>query len=304
MSYPSPWTAAETAAHLQRPTDNDDKYSRGVVGMRTGSARYPGAAVLGVEAAWRAGAGMVRYIGPDAAASMVLARRPETVRGSGRVQAWVIGSGMPVGDADGDADDDADTEEGAGFADILHGAEPVVVDAGALGFAGATAPRVLTPHRGELARLRRNLGLSREWSDDASAARDTAAETGATVLLKGARTWVATPGGWLGLVESGAPWLSTAGTGDVLAGVVGALVAARSSAVIADPEILGPLAASAAWLHGAAGRIASGMGPSGRDPERDSDRDSDLDGRAGRGHPLVALEVAEAIPTVWARLTA
>ena len=128
---------------------------------------------------------------------------------------------------------------------------------------------------------------------DAAAARETAEVAGATVLLKGARTWVATPGGWLGLVESGAPWLSTAGTGDVLAGVLGALIAAHSSAVIAEPEMLGPLAASAAWLHGAAGRVASGV-PRGGDPLSPG----------GSGHPLVALEVAEAIPAVWARLTA
>lgn len=294
----SPWSAAETAAHLQRPTDDDDKYSRGVVGMRTGSVAYPGAAVLGVEAAWRAGAGMVRYIGPDAAASLVLSRRPETVRAAGRVQAWVIGSGMPDGASADNVAGGPDT--GAiGLDTILTGREPVVVDAGALGLPGATAPRVLTPHRGELARLRTRLALSPEWSDDAAAARETAAVTGATVLLKGARTWVATPGGWLGLVESGAPWLSTAGTGDVLAGVVGALVAARSSAAIADPEILGPLAASAAWLHGAAGRLASGMAPVHADVESgESER------RPGSGHPLVALDVAAAIPVVWGRLSA
>lgn len=286
MSHVLPWSAAETAAHLHKPTDDDDKYSRGVVGMRTGSARYPGAAVLGVEAAWRAGAGMVRYVGPDAAASLVLARRPETVRGEGRVQSWVIGSGMP------------DVEAGD-VREILHGREPVVVDAGALGVANGTAPRVLTPHRGELTRLRGTLGLSRDWPDDAEAARETAAATGATVLLKGARTWIATPGGWLGLVESGAPWLSTAGTGDVLAGVVGALIAARSADVSADPEMLGPLAASAAWLHGAAGRVASGMGGSGPGAQGAA-----ADAHTGSGHPLVALEVAQAIPEVWARLVA
>lgn len=286
MSHVSPWSAAETAAHLHRPTDDDDKYSRGVVGMRTGSIEYPGAAVLGVEAAWRAGAGMVRYVGPDSAASLVLARRPETVLGEGRVQAWVIGSGMP--DAGAFASE---------IGEIVRGREPVVLDAGALGFADGTVPRVLTPHRGELGRLRVTLGLSREWSDDAAAARETASATGATVLLKGSRTWVATPGGWLGVVESGAPWLSTAGTGDVLAGILGALVAARSAEVSADPELLGSLAASAAWLHGAAGRLASGMAP------RDADAPGGTRERAGSGHPLVALDVAEAIPEVWARLT-
>ena len=321
MSDVAPWSAAETAAHLHRPTDDDDKYSRGVVGMRTGSDAYPGAAVLGVEGAWRAGAGMVRYVGPDAAASLVLARRPETVRGEGRVQAWVVGSGMPEVDAR------------KGLDEVLGGDQPVVIDAGALGAVraaptgatGALPPRVLTPHRGELARLRAGLGLSESWADDAEAARETAVATGATVLLKGARTWIATPGGWLGLVRSGAPWLSSAGTGDVLAGVVGAIVAARGAEVSADAEALGPLAASAAWLHGAAGRHASGMpvfegavfeGAVFEDTVFEDTvlEDTVLERAAagtsgdertsgvGRGHPLVALDVAEAIPRVWARL--
>ena len=283
MPHVSPWSAAQTAAHLHRPTDDDDKYSRGVVGMRTGSDRYPGAAVLGVEGAWRSGAGMVRYVGPDAAASLVLARRPETVRGEGRVQSWVLGSGMA----------DADGLEGVDG--ILRGDVPIVLDAGALALAarpGLSAPRILTPHRGELARLRAALGLSTKWTDDADAAAETAAATGATVLLKGAHTRVATPGGWSATVISDAPWLSTAGTGDVLAGVLGALVAAAGEAVAADSEGLGAIAASAAWLHGAAGRIASGTGL------------IDDAVAAGAGHPLVALEVAEAIPGVWARLVA
>ena len=61
--------------------------------MRTGSEAYPGAAVLGVEAAWRTGLGMVRYLGSERPAGLVLAHRPETVTAEGRVQAWVIGSG-------------------------------------------------------------------------------------------------------------------------------------------------------------------------------------------------------------------
>src|SRR6476646_3403586 len=88
------WTLEDAGRVLRRPTATDDKYSRGVVGIRTGSDRYPGAAVLGVEAAWRAGIGMVRYLGPERAAQLVLARRPETVTADGRVQAWVVGSGM------------------------------------------------------------------------------------------------------------------------------------------------------------------------------------------------------------------
>src|SRR3954470_13754689 len=88
------WTAADTAREYRVPEASDDKYSRGVLGVLTGSAQYPGAAVLGVEAAARTGAGMVRYLGDAEAARLVLQRRPEIVTAPGRVQAWLIGSGM------------------------------------------------------------------------------------------------------------------------------------------------------------------------------------------------------------------
>ena len=93
MTQPHAWTRADAAAHIRVPTDADDKYSRGVVGLRTGTPAYPGAAVLGVEGAWRAGAGMVRWVGDPDVGRLVLARRPETVLAGGRVGAWVIGSG-------------------------------------------------------------------------------------------------------------------------------------------------------------------------------------------------------------------
>src|SRR6478609_877707 len=91
------WTRSDTARFFRVPTPDDDKYARGVVALRTGSPAYPGAAVLGVEAAWRAGAGFVRYVGEQRVADAVLARRPETVTGRDvgrtRVDSWVIGSG-------------------------------------------------------------------------------------------------------------------------------------------------------------------------------------------------------------------
>ncbi|MGB4777419.1 ADP-dependent NAD(P)H-hydrate dehydratase, partial [Microbacterium sp.] len=160
------WSAADAAASLRMPTPGDDKYSRGVVGLRTGSDEYPGAAVLGVEAAWRTGVGMVRYLGPAGPRDLVLQRRPETVTVAGRVQAWVIGSGMPAGDR-------RTPEQTATLRDILAADVPVVIDAGALdlvtvdsevgesgaGDAGAHAPRVLTPHDREHAALRHRLGL-------------------------------------------------------------------------------------------------------------------------------------------------
>ncbi|MCH6231281.1 NAD(P)H-hydrate dehydratase [Microbacterium sp. CFH 31415] len=263
------WSMEDTGRALRRPTAADDKYSRGVLGVRTGSDAYPGAAVLGVEAAWRTGLGMVRYVGPDRPTSLVLARRPETVASEGRVQAWLIGSGT---DAASRAAGETEALRG-----ILHDTDPVVVDAGALDLgADATAPRILTPHDREHARLRVSLGLAPAGHDRVAAAVETAEATGAVVLLKGSATVVATPDGSAIEVAAGTPWLATAGTGDVLAGVVGALVAgANAGERGTDAGSLGALAASGAWLHGHAGRLAS----------------------AGRGGgPITALDVAEALP--------
>lgn len=272
------WTGDDAARSVRRPTAADDKYTRGVVGMRTGSVEYPGAAVLGVDAAWRTGAGMVRYVGPERPAQLVLQRRPETVALPGRVQAWVVGSGT---DAAARTADEATALRG-----ILTGDVPVVIDAGALDLATeATAPAIVTPHDGEHARLRAALGLG-PLADREDAARETAAELGATVLLKGADTIVATPRGWTAHVRADVPWLATAGTGDVLAGVVGALVAgARARDERRDAEDLGALAASAAWLHGRAAAIAAAsLGPV--------------------GGPITALDVAEALPLAVAELVA
>src|SRR6188508_2960194 len=88
------WTAEDAAGWVAAPAPDDDKYSRGVLGVVTGSPDFPGAAVLGVEAAHRTGVGMVRYIGHRVPCRAVLDRRPETVTVPGRVQAWLIGSGI------------------------------------------------------------------------------------------------------------------------------------------------------------------------------------------------------------------
>ena len=273
------WTLEDAARVLRMPTAADDKYSRGVVGIRTGSDAYPGAAVLGVEAAWRTGIGMVRYLGPARPTGLVLARRPETVAAPGRVQAWVIGSGT-------DAKDRSDAETAALRA-VLSGPHPVVVDAGALDLArGAPAPRVLTPHTREHARLRAALGLDPDVgaSDDERrvAAVETAAAVGAVVVLKGSATVVARPDGWSVIVESGTPWLATAGTGDVLAGVLGAVMASVVAGASEELDLdLGAAAATGVWLHGAAASRASA--------------------RTGGG-PITALDVAEALPPVVAEV--
>nr|WP_307220345.1 ADP/ATP-dependent (S)-NAD(P)H-hydrate dehydratase [Microbacterium sp. SORGH_AS_0888] len=280
----TPWTAADTARSLRAPRPTDDKYSRGVVGIRTGSPAYPGAAVLGVEAAWRAGTGMVRFLGPARAADLVLARRPETVTAAGRVQAWVVGSGTDAAARSG-----AETAE---LAEVLAGSDPVIVDAGALDLAPtATAPVIVTPHAREHDLLRLLLGLApvapdADLTERAAAAARTAASLGGVVLLKGATTLVADPSGGVRRIAAGTPWLATAGTGDVLAGALGALVAGRAAEGRPDAAALADAAAAAAWLHGRAGVLAAA--------------------RQGEpaGGPITALDVAAALPAAVAEALA
>lgn len=272
------WTRSDTAHLLRVPTSSDDKYSRGVVALRTGSAAYPGAAVLGTEAAWRTGAGFVRYVGEERAADAVLARRPETVVGAdigrSRVDAWVIGSGTDAA---------ARTEnETAALREILAGSAAVVVDAGALDLAPRSrGPILVTPHAREFTALRTALRLP-DFADShrAEAAVEVAAALGGTVLLKGARTLVADADGGVIEVSAGTGWLATAGTGDVLAGILGALLAANPAAPIAE------VGAAGAWLHGYAGRLAAGAA------------------EGYPGHPIVALDVAQAVPQAIADLLA
>jgi NAD(P)H-hydrate repair Nnr-like enzyme with NAD(P)H-hydrate dehydratase domain len=276
------WTVHDAARVLRRPTPSDDKYSRGVLGVRTGSDAYPGAAVLGVEAAWRTGVGMVRYVGPAVPSSLVLQRRPETVTVEGRVQAWLIGSGT-----DAAARSDAETQALRG---ILGAALPVVCDAGALDLApGATAPLVVTPHGREHARLRALVGLSEDAPTTdaarAASAEETAAALGATVVLKGFTTVVAAPGGWSTTVAAGTPWLATAGTGDVLAAAIGAVVAGATAVEPPEPDDLARLAATGVWLHGRAASLAAGdLGPA--------------------GGPITAADVAAALPRAVAEAIA
>lgn len=270
------WSRGDTARVLRAPTPDDDKYSRGVVALRTGSPAYPGAAVLGVEAAWRAGAGFVRYVGEERVADAVLARRPETVTGRDvgrtRVDAWVIGSGTDA------AHRRPDEEEH--LRALLRGDARVVVDAGALDLVDRpAAPTLLTPHAKEFAGLRRRLGLP-TGGDRVAEASEVARALQVAVLLKGSRTLVAAPDGGVIAIGAGTAWLSTAGTGDVLGGALGAVLAAASGSPLAEA------AAAGAWLHGHAARIASGT----------------TNGEPG--HPIVALDVAEALPRAIADVLA
>jgi ADP-dependent NAD(P)H-hydrate dehydratase / NAD(P)H-hydrate epimerase len=239
---------ADVAALLPRPSGESDKYRRGVVGIAAGSERYPGAAVLAVSGALRGGAGAVRYAGPGGEA--VLARHPETLvsngspHDAGRVQAWVVGPGL------GDSARARTAVDEALASDV-----PVLVDADGLrllspeSVRARSAATVLTPHAGEAAAL---LGWAREEVEARRlvALRELAARFGATVLLKGSTTLVASPdaGRPVRVNATGTPWLATAGSGDVLSGLTGSLLAAGLAARDA--------ASVAAYLHGLAGRLA------------------------------------------------
>lgn len=235
--------AADVSALLPRPVGDVHKYTRGVVGVRAGSDAYPGAARLAVAGASSGLVGMVRYVPPtgaEAAADQVRAAFPEVV-GAGRVQAWVVGPGG------GPA---APRELAAAVADGV----PVVVDADALaGLDGpVNGPMVLTPHAGELAAL---LGVSRALieSQPLRHVRLAAQRFECVVLLKGRHTLIAQPDAAVRVTTTGVPWLATAGAGDVLAGLVGALLAAGLSPYDA--------ASVGSWLHGAAATLASQGGP-------------------------------------------
>jgi ADP-dependent NAD(P)H-hydrate dehydratase / NAD(P)H-hydrate epimerase len=263
--------ADDVAGLLPVPPSEAHKYTRGVVGVRAGSAQYPGAAVLCVSGASCGFAGMVRYVGE--AADPVRAARPEVVVGPGRVQAWVVGSGGGADAAEAAREAAADDVPLVLDADALtHPHSPVLSRVEAAG--GPQPSRsewVLTPHAGELARM---LGVDREAveAEQLQHVRVAADRFGCVVLLKGRHTLVAEPAGRVRVNPTGRPWLATAGAGDVLAGICGALLAAG----------LGPFDAAsvAAWLHGAAGTVAGADGP------------------------VVAADVAAAVPTVCRALLA
>jgi len=230
------WQGIDVANALPRPTVASDKYSRGVLGVVAGSAEYPGAGALVCTAALSTGVGMIRYLGE--ASESVIGDHPEVVRVAGRVQAWVVGPGL-VGAA----------AEGA-VAIALASDQPLVLDAGALALLPKGRPQTLiTPHAGELASL---LGIDRADVESRSLhfARLAASTYDVTVLLKGSTTIVAAPDGRISVNPTGTPKLATAGSGDVLAGAIGALAAGGLP--------LFEAATVGAWLHGLAGRLMSG----------------------------------------------
>lgn len=234
---------ADVRALLPQPQRSSHKYSRGVVGLEVGSQRYPGAALMASGAALRSGVGAVRYSGPVD----VVGTYPEIIMGDGQVQAWVVGSGLGQ-----DADARRRLER------VLATDVPVVVDADGLrllpqGALGRSAPTVLTPHAGEAAQL---LGVTSTEIEGRRLAsvRRLAELYDATVLLKGTLSQVCSPRtATLRVNTHASPDLATAGSGDVLSGLIGGLLAGGLSADDA--------ASVGAYVHGAAGLLAARRGP-------------------------------------------
>ena len=238
----------------------DHKYSRGVLGVMAGSARYPGAGVLVTAAALNAGESFLRYLGEPAVRSVVIRACPEVVLGEGRCQARIIGPGLAAGSPQ-HREQMLNAWRGRGASEL------VILDAGALGLIGTDIQSdvncLLTPHAGEAAALAAQLG--RETTREAIEANpydwslQLAAETHATVLLKGPTTTIANPEGQVYSLTHGTRDLATAGSGDVLAGILGYVFAAANARTETTGETLdlGKLAAAAAWLHAEAGRLAS-----------------------------------------------
>ncbi len=288
--------SADVAALLPRPTAESDKYRRGVLGIMAGSSRFTGAALLTVGGAVRGGAGMVRLVTAEQAAHVVRQHWPEaviTVVGAdgpaaravaeaGRVQAWVAGPGFGT-----------DSSSVTQLADVLSTGLPVLIDADGITMLAdhpellpRSAPTLITPHAGELARLLRCDRAEIEASR-LSCARRAAAELGLTVLLKGSTTVIATPSGSPPVLvnATGTGWLATAGSGDVLSGLIGSLLAQG----LAPPDA----AAAGAYLHGLAARLAAaGAAQAGAAASRTAPAIQ----RLSQGAPIGSADLIDALP--------
>ena len=239
------WNAQKCAPYLPKPKAKDHKYRRGVLGCVTGSKQFPGAALLTTSAALSVGIGMVRYFGPDSVKKAVIQNRPEVVIQTGNVNAYLLGSGVPVKKSLLRKI----TMEMANRTDL-----PKVLDAGALYLAGTSkSPTIITPHAGELAELL-NVSSKTIEGDPMRYATEAASKFNVTVLLKGNETIVANSHRLIRL-PSATSWLATAGTGDVLAGILGALLALNHENVTKDNLI--ELGATASYIHAQAAAKSS-----------------------------------------------
>ena len=261
--------AEDVAAWVPSAPADGYKYRRGVAGISAGSRPYPGAALLTVAGARHADIGMTRYLDrDDGNAAVVVGRYPDVVvdgmppASQGRATAWGCGPGFP-----------GDHTDAVTVAAVLAADVPVVLDAGALAVVAADGEvrasihgrherglvTVLTPHDGEFERLAP--GVLAGSPGRLAAAASVARQLGAVIVLKGPGTVVADPVGQV-LIDAEAPAdLGTAGSGDVLTGLLTALLAGAWATGTRDAAALTRAVAAAVWLHGRAGSIAAEDGP-------------------------------------------
>jgi len=339
---------AALARYLLKPEADSHKYSRGVVRIIAGSQRFPGAGLLCVAGASHSGVGMIRLNAPERVENLVLAAHPQIVPDGpaliGACDALVLGPGLDAQKADWEA-----------LTQLLENT-PAVIDASALepvcalikeGKLRLRAHHILTPHEGELARCLNLFAgtdtdktageITRKLADKADkplgkfaaetspalqrriqGAQQLAALTGACVLAKGNRTVVVDAEAQVYLLPAATPWLATAGSGDVLAGLMGGLLAlnvragagsgggvdAQGRAPAASAAALAPeIAQLAARLHALAGQLAAeatspkAAGVTSPEPANATGLKS---ASAVVDHPITAPEIAAAIPKAWA----
>ena len=245
---------------LPGPATDGHKYDRGHAVVFSGGSTTSGAARMAAMAALRAGAGLVTVFSPPSALMVnaahltaIMLQRCADVAGlraeleDGRLAAFALGPGFGVGDTARDY-----------VLAILSAKRGLVLDAdgitsfaktpetlfAAIGEAGS--PVVLTPHQGEFARLFPDLGASQNLSK-LEKTRQAASRSGAIVVLKGADTVIAVPDGRAAINATGTPYLATAGSGDVLSGIIAGLLAQKMLAFEA--------AATGVWMHGRAAEL-------------------------------------------------
>lgn len=340
---------ATLARYLLKPEADSHKYSRGVVRIIAGSQRFPGAGLLCVAGASHSGVGMIRLNAPERVENLVLAAHPQIVPDgpalTGTCDALVLGPGL-----------DAQKTDWEALAQLLENT-PAVIDASALepvcalikeGKLRLRAYHILTPHDGELARCLNLFAgtdtdkttgeIARKLADKADkplgkfaaetspalrrriqGAQQLAALTGACVLAKGNRTVVVDAEAQVYLLPAATPWLATAGSGDVLAGLMGGLLALNvragagsgggvdaqgRGATVASAAALAPeIAQLAARLHALAGQLAAET-TSPKAAEATAPKTTYATGPKSAGvvvtHPITAQEIAAAIPNAWA----
>ena len=251
------WTTKDSKRQIVIPSELDHKYSRGTLGVITGSAQFPGAAVLTSKAAIATGLGVLRFHSSSGLAHLVLHAAPEALVQPVKVDAWLAGSGV----SDKKYSDYTTWLRHRWFKLLSAQSVPTVLDAGALNWAGKLSqPTLITPHAGELSRLltKRGVAVSSEAieADPKKWSMVAAEKLSATVLLKGSTTYIAQKDFLIELPKA-TPWLATAGSGDVLAGIIGALLATNYIEILNDENNLARVAATGALIHNNSALLAS-----------------------------------------------